>query len=40
MPKIDWKNRLKTLADTIELQIALVSRKEIDVVHLFYDGNL
>ena len=38
--KKEWANRLETLANAIKLQMNMKERKEIDVVHLFYDENL
>lgn len=35
----EWNERLSTLKEAINLQINLKARKEIDVVHLFYDEN-
>ena len=35
----EWTNRLNTLIATIKLQVSLTERKDIDVIHLFYDEN-
>jgi hypothetical protein len=35
--KSEWSTRLNALVDTIKMQLDLEERKDIDVVHLFYD---